>query len=114
MFLKKDRDSSVLFAEKRVVKVEVWPFLAENLKLSDSWVRLYPDKIKLVSQPGQNTMWLEIETLEGTRKADLGDYIVKGIQGEFYPCKPNIFALTYNIVGHKSKRGTNDESKRYN
>lgn len=53
--------------------------MAENLKLSDSWVRLYPDKIKLVSQPGQNTMWLEIETLEGTMKADLGDYIIKGI-----------------------------------
>ena len=38
---------------------------------------------------------LEISTLEGTMRAKVGDYIIKGIQGEFYPCKPDIFELTY-------------------
>ncbi len=38
---------------------------------------------------------LEIETLEGTMDAVKGDYIIKGIAGEFYPCKPDIFAKTY-------------------
>jgi len=36
-----------------------------------------------------------IETLEGTMCALEGDYIIKGVKGEFYPCKPDIFELTY-------------------
>ncbi len=38
---------------------------------------------------------LLIETLEGVMRAKVGDYIIKGVQGELYPCKPDIFALTY-------------------
>lgn len=41
---------------------------------------------------------LVIETLEGTMRADNGDYIIKGVQGEFYPCKPDIFEQTYEKV----------------
>ena len=36
-----------------------------------------------------------IDTLEGLMEAKLGDWIIKGVQGEFYPCKPDIFAATY-------------------
>lgn len=36
-----------------------------------------------------------IYTLEGTITASVGDYIIKGVQGEFYPCKPDIFEQTY-------------------
>ena len=39
-----------------------------------------------------------IFTLEGTMKASLGDYIIKGVSGEIYPCKPDIFNLTYEKV----------------
>jgi hypothetical protein len=39
-----------------------------------------------------------IRTLEGTMDADVGDWIIKGVQGEFYPCKPDIFAATYEAV----------------
>jgi hypothetical protein len=38
---------------------------------------------------------LTIHTLEGPMRADSGDYIIKGLRGEFYPCKPDIFALNY-------------------
>jgi hypothetical protein len=38
---------------------------------------------------------LVIHTLEGDMRADPGDYIIRGVQGEFYPCKPDIFAATY-------------------
>ena len=38
---------------------------------------------------------VEIDTLEGTMTARVGDWIIKGIKGEFYPCKPDIFAATY-------------------
>lgn len=41
---------------------------------------------------------LEISTLEGVMKASPGDWIIKGVQGEFYPCKPDIFAATYEAV----------------
>ena len=41
---------------------------------------------------------LIIETLEGNHIASIGDYIIKGVQGEFYPCKPDIFEQTYEVV----------------
>ena len=41
---------------------------------------------------------LFIETLEGNMKVSVGDYIIKGIAGEFYPCKPDIFKETYETV----------------
>jgi hypothetical protein len=41
---------------------------------------------------------IAIRTLEGTMEASPGDYIIKGVQGEFYPCKPDIFAATYEAV----------------
>ena len=39
-----------------------------------------------------------IPTLEGTHTASPGDYIIKGVKGEFYPCKPDIFHMTYDVV----------------
>lgn len=39
-----------------------------------------------------------IPTLEGTMRADLGDYIIRGVAGEFYPCKAEIFEQTYERV----------------
>lgn len=41
---------------------------------------------------------LMIATLEGIMWADLGDWIIRGVQGEFYPCKPDIFAATYDSI----------------
>lgn len=41
---------------------------------------------------------LTITTLEGDMSANPGDYIIKGVQGEFYPCKPGIFEATYEAV----------------
>lgn len=39
--------------------------------------------------------YIGISTLEGYMKASFGDYIIKGVKGEFYPCKPDIFKETY-------------------
>ena len=41
---------------------------------------------------------LKIETLEGVMRASVGDYIIKGVNGEFYACKPDIFQKTYEEV----------------
>lgn len=39
-----------------------------------------------------------INTLEGEMRANVGDWIIKGVNGEFYPCKPDIFEKTYERV----------------
>jgi len=41
-----------------------------------------------------------IETLEGKMKADEGDYIIRGLKGEYYPCKPDIFEMKYSPTPH--------------
>ncbi|MGG7215341.1 hypothetical protein ACQPUY_17315 [Clostridium nigeriense] len=41
---------------------------------------------------------LKVETLEGVMTANKGDYIIKGVTGEFYPCKPDIFEQTYELA----------------
>jgi len=46
---------------------------------------------------------LIIPTLEGNHKASVGDMIIKGVNGEFYPCKPDIFAKTYDDVSKPIK-----------
>ena len=47
---------------------------------------------------GGSTTTLAIHTLEGDMLAQPGDWIIRGVQGEFYPCKPDIFEATYEPV----------------
>lgn len=42
--------------------------------------------------------WGEIDSLEGRMRAEPGDWIIRGVKGEFYPCKPDIFEATYERV----------------
>lgn len=44
---------------------------------------------------------IDIPTLEGVMRASHGDWIIKGVKGEFYPCKPDIFAATYEPADHE-------------
>lgn len=48
--------------------------------------------------PTQDLTTLSIHTLEGTMRAEKGDWIIRGVKGEFYPCKPDIFEATYEPV----------------
>ncbi len=41
---------------------------------------------------------LRVSTLEGIMRAEMGDWIIKGVKGELYPCKPDIFDATYEAV----------------
>lgn len=45
-----------------------------------------------------NRFFLMIPTLESPHEASTGDWIIKGVKGEFYPCKPDIFESTYDLV----------------
>jgi hypothetical protein len=49
-------------------------------------------------EPGPEYIELDIPTKEGVMTAKHGDWIIKGVQGEFYPIKPDIFAATYEAV----------------
>ncbi len=42
--------------------------------------------------------WMVIPTLEGDMRADPGDWVIRGVKGEFYPCKPDVFQATYDAV----------------
>ena len=52
-------------------------------------------KKPVVIEAYQTDKELDIETLEGTMRASVGDYIITGVRGEQYPCKPDIFEQTY-------------------
>ena len=55
----------------------------------------FMDRDVRVSYKNPENPVLKIETLEGVMDASIGDYIIKGVRGEFYPCKPDIFKATY-------------------
>lgn len=68
-----------------------------QVKLSErpDWlVNEFGNKIIFFDEPDT----LTIKTLEGDMKAEVGDWIIRGISGEFYPCKPDIFEQTYEAV----------------
>ena len=64
-------------------QAEYHPFLADHFKGDPKVYVAHPDP------------YMRIVTLEGTMVASRADWIIKGVQGEFYPCKPQIFAETY-------------------
>lgn len=47
---------------------------------------------------GEDISHVAISTLEGVMRADLGDWIIRGVKGEFYPCKPDIFDATFEAA----------------
>lgn len=50
-----------------------------------------------IGYKGDVVHYWDICTLEGSHRVSPGDYVIKGVKGEFYPCKPDIFAMTYDI-----------------
>ena len=55
-------------------------------------------KKPVIVEAYQTDKELSIETLEGTMKANKGDWIIRGVKGELYPCKPDVFEMTYEKV----------------
>ena len=54
--------------------------------------------VKVATEPPGLATGMTIQTLEGEMTAELGDWIIQGVNGEIYACKPDIFALTYERV----------------
>lgn len=64
-------------------------WIREAIENKDAWIVGWMDD----TPPG-----LFMHTLEGTMQAQSGDYVIRGIKGEIYPCKPDIFEATYEFV----------------
>lgn len=81
---------------KRPVVIEAFRFTVPMEDFLPRWLAdaMREKKVRFIV-PHTEPDHLLIETIEGTHRADLGDWIVRGIQGELYPVKPDIFALTY-------------------
>lgn len=75
--------------KKKPVIIEAVQWTGENLSEIDNFVG------GSINIKGTS---LIIHTLEGDMEASINDYIIKGVNGEFYPCKPDIFSKTYEEV----------------
>lgn len=85
------------------------PVVIEAMQWDGKVVAHHP-VVEWIDTEGGNVRWsnetpqsIAIETLEGIMKADMGDFIIKGVNGEFYPCKSDIFAKTYEPAEEASK-----------
>lgn len=87
---------------KKPVEVEAIQWTGLNLEEVKAFVgeSLIYDIIDTAWQVGKGApnVNMKIKTLEGDVRADKGDFIIKGVNGEFYPCKPDIFEKTYEAV----------------
>ena len=85
---------------KKPVVVEAFKWCGDNTQSDDPvWIKEAIEKGDVYfSCEGTTYCNMRITTLEGIMSADLGDYIIRGIKGEIYPCKPDIFEATYEKV----------------
>ena len=92
-------------ARKKPVEIEFIQWTGDNLseviaftgtsERFDEWFSTWNDFERHVENSG---FIFKIFTLEGVMEASRGDYIIRGVQGEHYPCKPDIFLETYDIL----------------
>jgi hypothetical protein len=82
---------------KRPVIIEAEQFVVWDLKKTPTFVDLHGATFPIYKNDRQEP-YVVIPTLEGQHIASHLDFIIKGIQGELYPCKPDIFEKTYEKV----------------
>ena len=78
--------------KKKPVIIEAVQYLGNNFKEVEEFVGQTLLHYEIIDE---DDFTLGIPTLEGIMKASVGDYIIKGVSGEYYPCKPDIFKATY-------------------
>ncbi len=74
------------------------PVIIEAVQYTDGSKKNLAEILRFCPTIGILPDCLSIKTLEGTHRADMGDWIIRGVKGEFYPCKPDIFEQTYERV----------------
>ena len=89
---------SASFYRKKPVVIEAVQFDRTNGTIVAKWCGgRWMSEVK-PSDPTDVAEWVAIPTLEGTMRAEIGDWIIRGVAGEFYPCKPDIFDATYEVA----------------
>lgn len=86
------------FYRKKPVVIEAMQFTGRNFMEIMHWAHdgMPPEMNSIVLHDGTGE-GMVIRTLEGDHHASKGDWIIKGVKGEFYPCKPDIFEATYEV-----------------
>ncbi len=79
---------------KKPVVIEAYKWEPNGIEPAPPWLL----EALLAKKVWSGRDCLIIETLEGDHKCDPGDFIIQSVKGELYPCKPDIFALTYEAV----------------
>lgn len=74
-------------------EIQIMDFVGQKLRVSRP-----PSQYEHDHDLTDDIINIFIPTLEGEMRADRNDYIIKGVKGEFYPCKPDIFHLTYEKI----------------
>lgn len=82
-----------MIVRKKPVEVEAYKLTQDNAGIVSDWC-----KGLLVKRADNFEASIQIMTLEGVMTARCGDYIIKGVAGEFYPCAPAIFEKTYEVI----------------
>ena len=79
--------------KKKPIIIEAIQYSGMNDREIMEWSngKVTPSSVLKPTDENPTGFYLEIETLEGTMTAIVGDYIIKGVKGEFYPCKKDIF-----------------------
>ena len=88
---------------KKPVVVQAVEYNGANKEEIEAFVE---KKLDTVYTELKEPLELKIPTLEGDMKASKGDYIIKGVNGEFYPCKPDVFEKTYDVVENAERPQT--------
>jgi len=86
---------------KKPVEIEAVQFDGNNADEILDWVNEHNEDgntAHLVPHGEFTKDAIIIPTLEGDHRADVSDWIIQGVKGEFYPCKPDIFEATYDAV----------------
>ena len=85
---------------KKPVVIDAFQWTADQNQEEDpDWiVKAIMDGDAWFENAGSHDVRFMIRTLEGVHEAQVGDYIIRGIAGEIYPCKPDIFHATYEPV----------------
>jgi hypothetical protein len=97
---------------KKPIEIEAFQMTLERRWDNSEW----PQWLHMAwnTEPGEGSVWIDPDatiaegresanelvcgTLEGVHKITFGDYIIQGVKGEIYPCKPDIFELTYERI----------------
>lgn len=83
---------------KKAVEIEAQQLARRNGPAVAAWCNGTWTSLYGRGDRGEDLSHVTISTLEGVMRADIGDWIIRGVKGEFYPCKPDIFDATYDAV----------------